>query len=64
MSKMLTIKGACRIIGGDERPIHPSTYYRGVAAGRYPAPIRVSPKISRVDKVKLLEALDRLADAG
>ena len=67
MSEMLTINEACRVIGGAERPIHPATHYRGVAAGRYPAPIHVSPNIARVPRVKLLEALARLvggADAA
>ena len=34
----ITVKQACRILGGDEAPIAPCTYYRGVKAGRYPAP--------------------------
>lgn len=49
-----TIKAACKMIGGEESPIHPSTYYRGVAKGIYPAPEHPSPGIARVN-------LDRLA---
>ena len=39
MSEFITVDEACRVIGGNERPIHYSTYYRGVSAGRYPAPV-------------------------
>jgi hypothetical protein len=58
--KFLTIKEACRKIGGDESPIHPSTFYRGVKAGLYPAPVHVSLNIARVNEGELLEALARL----
>jgi hypothetical protein len=57
--KFLTIKEACRQIGGDDSPIHPSTYYRGVKAGLYPPPARVSPNISRVEEGGLIKALAR-----
>jgi hypothetical protein len=57
---MLTIAQACRLIGGDERPIHPATYYRGVSAGRYPTPVHITPKSVRVPEHRLLEALARL----
>ena len=60
--EMITIGEACRIVGGDERPIHPATYYRGVAAGRYPAPVHVSRNVSRVHKSKLLAAVARLLE--
>jgi hypothetical protein len=43
-----TIEAACKLIGGD-RPISPSTYYRGVLRGFFPAPIRVGANVSRVD---------------
>jgi hypothetical protein len=43
-----SIEAACRLVGGD-KPISPSTYYRGAARGIYPAPIKVGPNISRVD---------------
>ena len=63
MSEFITIKEACRIIGGDEKPIHYATYYRGVAAGRYPAPVHVSPNVSRVPKSRLLAALEKMMEA-
>jgi hypothetical protein len=43
----LTIAQACAFFGGD-RPIDPSTYYRGVKAGRYPKPFPVSANVVRV----------------
>ena len=45
--EVITVKEACRLLGGDEHPLHFATYYRGVKAGRYPAPVRISPMISR-----------------
>jgi hypothetical protein len=47
----------CRIIGGDKKPIHPSTYYRGVVNGIYPPPDHPSPGISRVNRAALIAAL-------
>jgi hypothetical protein len=55
--KFLTIKEACRRIGGDDSPIHAATYYRGVKAGLYPPPVHVSPNISRVEEGELIKAL-------
>jgi hypothetical protein len=52
----ITVRKACEIIGGD-RPVHVSTFYRGVRLGIYPAPRRVSPGVSRVDAAKLASAL-------
>ena len=54
----LTISAACREVGGNEKPIHPSTYYRGVAAGRFPAPEHPSPGIARVRRSKLIAVLE------
>ena len=48
------------VIGGEANPIHKATYYRGVRAGRYPAPVRVSPGVSRVVKPQLVEAIQRM----
>ena len=57
-----TIKAACAVIGGD-RPIHPSTFYRGVKRRIYPAPIHPSPNVARVDMDKLDDAVRALAEA-
>jgi hypothetical protein len=52
----VTVKEACKIIGGNQ-PIHPTTYYRGAKAGIYPRPDRVGPNIARVDTSKLMAAI-------
>ena len=62
--EFITIKEACRIIGGEEKPIHYATYYRGVARGDYPAPIHPSPGISRLSKRAVLEARARIIARG
>lgn len=36
-----------RFFGGDDTPIDTATLYRGIAKGRYPAPVRVGDNISR-----------------
>ncbi|HEX2448051.1 MAG TPA: hypothetical protein VHK26_07685 [Methyloceanibacter sp.] len=57
---MITIKETCAIIGGEKRPIHYATYYRGVARGIYPPPIRISPGLVRVSKRAVLETITRM----
>jgi hypothetical protein len=51
-----TVAAACKMIGGD-RPVHFTTYYRGVQRGIYPRPKRVSPNIVRVDLDELAAML-------
>jgi hypothetical protein len=53
----ITIKTACAIIGGD-KPISVATFYRGVKAGRLPAPEHPTPGVSRIRRSKLLDALN------
>ena len=53
----ITIKAACSIIGGD-KPISLATYYRGVKAGRLPAPEHPTPGVSRIRRDKLIEMLN------
>jgi hypothetical protein len=55
----ITVGRACVVVGGEEKPINPATYYRGVRAGRYPAPEKISPGLVRVSKRKLLAMLGR-----
>ncbi len=43
---LLDLRATCAFIGGN-RPINPATLYRGIRAGRYPAPIKVGPNASR-----------------
>jgi hypothetical protein len=44
----ITVNHACRIVGGHEKPISAATYYRGVKAGRLPAPEHPTPGVSRI----------------
>jgi hypothetical protein len=41
---LMSMKSVLRFFGGD-KPIHPATLYRGIAAGRYPAGIPIGPKL-------------------
>jgi hypothetical protein len=50
----ITVSHACRIVGGEEKPISVATYYRGVKAGRLPAPEHPTPGISRIRRSKLI----------
>jgi hypothetical protein len=58
----LDIAAACAVIGGN-RPVHPSTFYRGVKAGIYPAPEKRGRNISRVNRGKLKASLRHLAES-
>lgn len=45
--KMLTIREACRFFGGDDKPLDPTTFYRGIREGRFPKPVKLTPRFSR-----------------
>jgi hypothetical protein len=55
-----TIADACKIIGGDTKPISRWTYWRGVREGRYPPPVHVSPNVLRVNLRKLRASIAAL----
>jgi predicted DNA-binding transcriptional regulator AlpA len=42
-----TIEQVCDFFGGNDRPLNPSTIYRGIKDGRFPAPVKVGPQTSR-----------------
>lgn len=54
---------ACQIIGGRNSPIHRSTLWRGINAGRYPRPLKVGPGANRWRVGELLGVLERAAAA-
>jgi predicted DNA-binding transcriptional regulator AlpA len=54
---------ACRIIGGSNTPIHRSTLWRGIQAGRYPKPIKVGPSSNRWRVGELRAIVDQAAAA-
>jgi predicted DNA-binding transcriptional regulator AlpA len=59
----ITVADACSIIGGT-KPISYATFYRGVKAGLYPKPERVSAQSVRIRRDKLIEALNRRNGGG
>jgi hypothetical protein len=56
----LDVKAACRFIGGS-KPIHPSTLWRNVKAGRYSPPDHVGPNMVRFKRSRLARDLERIA---
>jgi len=56
---LLDLKEVCRFFGG----LDPSTIYRGIAAKRYPAPIKVGPNTSRWLHSECKVALKAMKDA-
>lgn len=59
---LLDAKAVCQLIGGS-RPINPATLWRGVRAGIYPKPIKVSPNANRWKRSEVIDALDQRAAA-
>ena len=60
--ELLDAKATCRVIGGT-RPINPATLWRGVKAGIYPRPIKISPNANRWKRSEIIAAIDRFAAA-
>ena len=54
---------ACRVIGGKTNPIHRSTLWRGIRAGRYPMPIKVGPGTNRWRLSELTAVVETAAAA-
>jgi predicted DNA-binding transcriptional regulator AlpA len=54
--EMMTLNATCAFFGGD-KPIHYSTLYRGIAAGRYPKPVHIGPNSARWIKSECLKAV-------
>lgn len=52
---------ACKIIGGEHTPIHRSTLWRGIKAGRYSAPTKVAPRTNRWSASALIAEVERPA---
>ena len=58
---MLDRKAVCAFFGGN-RPIDPSTLYRGIREQRYPRPVKVGPGSSRWLRAECEAALQRMAE--
>lgn len=52
---------ACQIIGGENTPIHRSTLWRGINAGRYPKPLKIGPGTNRWRVSELVAVLEKAA---
>ncbi len=59
--ELLDRPAVCRYFGGS-RPINPATLYRGIRAGRLPAPIKVGPGASRWLRSECEAALQAMID--
>jgi len=55
---LLTVQEAGELLGGKSSPLHASTIYRMVRSGALPAPVKVSPGITRWRRGDLLGALE------
>lgn len=44
---LVPVTVACELLGGKDSPLNPSTLYRGIRSGRYPAPLKLGPGTSR-----------------
>ncbi|MER9893783.1 hypothetical protein NKJ40_17195 [Mesorhizobium sp. M0119] len=53
--------GACRLIGGENTPIHRSSLWRGINAGRYPKPLKIGPGTNRWRVSELAAVLEKAA---
>lgn len=60
-SELVNEARACAEIGGPDTPIHRSTFWRGIRAGRYPKPIKVSARACRWRLDELRAVLERAA---
>ncbi|MEQ1953591.1 hypothetical protein [Mesorhizobium sp. CN2-181] len=60
-SELVDETTACRIIGGEDTPIHRSTLWRGINAGRFPKPLKVGPGTNRWPVSELVAVLEKAA---
>lgn len=59
--ELIPLGTACELIGGRETPINPSTLYKGIKAGRFPAPLKLGPGTSRWRRSEVLAVIERAA---
>jgi predicted DNA-binding transcriptional regulator AlpA len=59
LNDLLDLKAVCSFFGGN-KPIHPSTLYRGIERRCYPAPVKIGPGSSRWLKKECDEALEAM----
>jgi hypothetical protein len=61
---LVPIVTACRLLGGDETPLNPSTVWRWVKAGRISPPLKIGPGTVRFRKSVLVAERDAMASVA
>jgi len=56
----MDIGETCRFFGGPASPLNPATLYRGIKAGKYPAPVKIGQGTSRWMRGECEKALLRM----
>jgi predicted DNA-binding transcriptional regulator AlpA len=59
--EMMSLDATLRFFGGD-KPIHYSTLYRGIAAGRYAKPVHIGPNTVRWLRSECQEARKKMME--
>ena len=62
--EFLTLAEVCAFFGGKGKPLHPSTLYRGIAAGRLPPPVSPTPNTRRWTKSACIAARKAIIAEG
>ncbi len=57
---LLDARAVCALFGGTQ-PIHQSTLYRGIRAGRFPKPLKIGPKTNRWKACECAEVMARIS---
>lgn len=61
---LITANEAARLVGGENSPVHVSTLWRWVKAGRISAPYKPAPGTVRFSRSKLLKELGLQIEAA
>lgn len=61
LSDLVDETTACKVIGGENTPIHRSTLWRGINLGRFPKPLKIGPGTNRWRVSELVAVLERAA---
>lgn len=62
LTELLDANATCALIGGN-KPINKATLWRGVKAGLYPQPIKITPNANRWKRSEIVEAIEQRAKA-
>jgi predicted DNA-binding transcriptional regulator AlpA len=57
---LVTRTETCHVLGD----ISPATLYRGIASGRYPAPLKIGPNTARWNRAKLEACVQQIEAAA